>query len=227
MVSTEMTSSIESSIFRLPHLVDAVLPSVPVWQRGVHGPAPAALPPGVRPCPLSRRAGRVRPRRARLVSPPRPARRRPSGSSNTSFTAGVTGLHTATPHPGDRGWHRAAARRGHRRPRLRHRCGSGGMTAVDEPPPVRNDARPDVASILAGAVDCMKATRTSTKRRERSRCGKCPLLGKTSRRLPGMASCAARPWATGFIWEMSVKTCRGEESPCAGIPPSGPKGGTK
>jgi hypothetical protein len=52
------------------------------------------------------------------------------------------------------------------------------MTAVDEPPPVRNDARPDVASILAGAVDCMKATRTSTKRRGRSRCGKCPLSGE-------------------------------------------------
>jgi hypothetical protein len=49
------------------------------------------------------------------------------------------------------------------------------MTAVDEPLPVRKDARHDVASILAGAVDCMKATRTSTKRGGRSRCGKCPL----------------------------------------------------
>jgi hypothetical protein len=59
----------------------------------------------------------------------------------------------------------------HRRSGLRHRRGSGGMTAVDEPPPVRNDARPDVASIQAGAVDCMRATRTSTKRRGRASLG--------------------------------------------------------
>jgi hypothetical protein len=30
-----------------------------------------------------------------------------------------------------------------------------------------------------------------------------------------------------FIREMSVKMCRGEESPRAGIAPSGPKGDTK
>ena len=40
--------------------------------------------------------------------------------------------------------------------------------------------------------------RTATKRAGSSRWGKWPAPSKTSRRLPGRASCAARPWATGI-----------------------------
>ena len=100
------------------------------------------------------------------------------------------------------------------------------MTAVDEPPPVRNDARPDVASILAGAVDWMKAENLDEVPRAIAM-REVPAVGEDLEAAAGDGLVCCSAVGHRFIWEMSVKTCRGEESPCAGIPPSGPKGDTK
>ena len=63
-----------------------------------------------------------------------------------------------------------------------------------------------VGASRAGSVASQNSVRTAAKRCGSASWGMCPAPGKTTKRLPGIASWAAAPWATGMIESCSPHT---------------------